>query len=186
MTDHKGTPRSRTCPSCGGPKTFYSVVCYACGCVNRRRPLQERFLEKVDQSGDCWIWTAARSSLGYGKFCVSKGVNRLAHRVSYQTFVGPVTDDMHVCHHCDNPSCVRPDHLFLGDDFANMRDCRAKGRNPTWRQTACRKGHEYVPGSFVVLTNGKGYPGRKCIICRRNYHREYQRELRRVAREAVA
>lgn len=96
----------------------------------RRGTLQQRFWSKVDRGGDCWLWTAARSPLGYGKISVGRsgeGVE-LAHRVSWEIHFGPVPDGMCVLHRCDNPPCVRPDHLFLGDRADNAADSAAKGR----------------------------------------------------------
>jgi len=54
-----------------------------------------------------------------------------AHRWAYETFVGPIPDGLGVCHHCDTPSCVRPDHLFVGTQKDNVRDCISKGRFAT-------------------------------------------------------
>lgn len=91
-----------------------------------REPL---FWAKVDKSGECWIWTGSRSELGYGRFAVSSHPTRaLAHRASWELVNGPIAPGLDVCHHCDNPPCVRPDHLFLGTRLANMQDAKSKGR----------------------------------------------------------
>lgn len=90
-------------------------------------PLPERFWAKVQKGQDCWLWSGSTNGR-YGRIVVD-GKNTPAHRVSWTLHNGPVPDDRSVCHHCDNPLCVRPDHLFLGTQSDNMRDCAAKGRN---------------------------------------------------------
>lgn len=82
-----------------------------------------RFWEKVVKSGDCWEWTAAKNAAGYGRYW-----NELAHRVSYKFYYKTVEDGMLVCHKCDNPSCVKPTHLFVGTPQDNMNDKVSKGR----------------------------------------------------------
>ena len=89
-----------------------------------------RFWSRVDKSGPggCWLWTAGRSSAGYGKFALSKGDILLTHRHSYKLHYGSLPAEMHVCHKCDVRLCVNPDHLFLGTHMDNMRDMKAKKR----------------------------------------------------------
>lgn len=92
--------------------------------------LQERFDGYVDKSGDCWLWTNYRDKNGYGRLNIN---NRpiLAHRISWELHCGEITPEEHVLHRCDNPPCVNPAHLFLGDQVANNADMMAKGRfNP--------------------------------------------------------
>jgi hypothetical protein len=88
-----------------------------------------RFWSKVDRSGDCWLWQAGCYNTGYGRFCFNKKCQVLAHRFAYTVTCGPIPDGIHVCHHCDVPACVRPDHLFLGTHQDNMNDMIAKGRD---------------------------------------------------------
>lgn len=92
------------------------------------RPAEERFWPKVDKSGDCWVWTGHRTLGDYGLFWINEKDER-AHRVSWQFHNGSVPDEMHVLHHCDNPPCVNPDHLWLGTDADNVRDKVKKKRH---------------------------------------------------------
>lgn len=89
---------------------------------------RRRFWSKVDCSGECWLWIAHRKSTGYGQFTVRKGSYFTAHAVSYALSVAPVPPGAHVCHACDNPPCVRPDHLFVGTPRDNALDMFSKGR----------------------------------------------------------
>lgn len=90
--------------------------------------LAERFWEKVVKSEGCWEWSGARSKHGrYGIINVG-GRSTKAHRVSWELNRGPIPPGAKVLHHCDNPPCVRPDHLFIGTQADNLADGRRKGR----------------------------------------------------------
>jgi hypothetical protein len=81
---------------------------------------------KEDTNG-CWIWQRARNNQGYGVLGL-KGKIVLAHRFSYEKFKEHIPDGFLVCHQCDNPACVNPDHLWLGTDKDNQQDGLRKGR----------------------------------------------------------
>jgi len=93
--------------------------------------LERRFWSKVTKTDSCWLWTGGcKNRAGYG-WIGSGGRGKqsvLAHRVSWVIAYGTIPDGLIVCHKCDTPSCVRPDHLFLGDDDANQKDSREKNR----------------------------------------------------------
>lgn len=90
-----------------------------------RRSVSERFWARVLKGDGCWIWQGPINKSGYGAH--GKGA-RLAHRISWEMSTGQDPGSLFVCHRCDSPPCVRPDHLFLGTHLDNMRDMDAKGR----------------------------------------------------------
>lgn len=93
------------------------------------RPWPIRFWEKVPVpvGDECMEWMGTVGGHGYGQFC-RNGVQQRAHRVMAEIYEGPVPWGLQVCHSCDNPKCVRPDHLFLGTAKDNARDRQNKGR----------------------------------------------------------
>ena len=93
------------------------------------KTLNDRFFQKVAKSDGCWIWTGTRDNKGYGCMRIQYRWHK-AHRLSYAWFVGLIPDGLLVCHKCDNPPCVNPDHFFIGTNQDNMDDMRAKGRAP--------------------------------------------------------
>ena len=90
------------------------------------RKLEERFWEKVDKSDGCWLWKASLRN-GYGDIWIN-GHHVAAHRVAWELINGAIPEGVEVLHKCDNPPCVRPDHLFLGTVADNVRDSKNKGR----------------------------------------------------------
>lgn len=105
------------------------------------KTLAERFWEKVDKSGECWLWTAALFSTGYGAFRLGDRQMK-AHRVAWLLTQGYEPDGV-LCHECDNPKCVRPGHLFVGTQADNVKDRDAKGRGATKeRSPHCKLGEK--------------------------------------------
>lgn len=112
-----------------------------------RKPIAERFWSKVQKTDGCWIWTASRTLNGYGQIGNPDVPTRLsfAHRVSWELHFGPIPPGMYVCHHCDNPACVRPDHLFLGTAHDNHTDMVRKGRSTAGDRNPARLYPDRVP-----------------------------------------
>lgn len=95
----------------------------------------KRFWAKVKRgtAEECWPWTGSKLKTGYGQLRENGKMIR-AHRVSWELSRGPIPEGMNVCHHCDNPPCCNPDHLFIGTHLDNTRDKMHKGRYPrSWK-----------------------------------------------------
>lgn len=127
----KRTTPMPICRNCGRPvkrleQTYCSRQCWVE--YETRDPLA-RFWTKVEKTETCWLWRGKITPNGYGSFSYR---NRWypAHRFLMETLRGSLPHHLFVCHACDNPLCVRPDHLFLGTTEDNMRDMREKGRRP--------------------------------------------------------
>jgi len=134
-------------------------ICHACGSsyVARNKPegnphcsrscysktrskdtLIARFWSKVIKEDNCWLWTGSKTLAGYGTIIAGTArtgdkteVSIYAHRASWEIANGrAIPSGMIICHTCDNPPCVNPDHLFLGTHADNIRDKTAKGRTP--------------------------------------------------------
>ena len=94
-----------------------------------RTPPEQRFWQYVRKTKTCWIWTGATNHWGYGMINLGGRHGRVerAHRLSWQMHRGPIPSGLFVCHSCDNPACIRPDHLFIGTALDNNRDMHRKG-----------------------------------------------------------
>lgn len=90
----------------------------------------EHFWGKVNKTDACWNWIGFALKTGYGRlYCGKERGHMMAHRVSWEIHNGAIGDGLCVCHTCDNPRCVRPDHLFVGTHQQNMQDRQDKGRS---------------------------------------------------------
>jgi len=89
--------------------------------------LEERFWDNVFKTDTCWLWLGYVNKSGYGKI-FGENTYWLAHRLSWKIHYGEDPGSLLVCHTCDVPPCIRPDHLFLGTHTDNGRDMAQKGR----------------------------------------------------------
>lgn len=105
----------------------------ACAVSFRQRvaaaELADRFWAKVCRGDGCWEWQGYRMPKGYGQVGIGHSGLILAHRLAWELTHGPVPTDLFVLHHCDNPPCCNPDHLWLGTKADNNRDMAQKGRH---------------------------------------------------------
>lgn len=121
--------------------------------------LAEKFHSRyipVPEAG-CWIWTGSASRYGL-MVARASGVIRGAHRVSWELHKGPIPAGMNVCHRCDTPLCVNPDHLFLGNDKDNHQDRARKGRSANRRGE--RNTLAVLTDAQVLAIRGDGRPQR--------------------------
>jgi HNH endonuclease len=153
-----------------GRGKYCSPACYhattPCRNADRAR-IDRRFWERVNkfgpipphcpELGECWIWKGALNEWGYGHFSIV-GIVGKAHRVAWFLEHGRWPTPC-ALHHCDNPACVRIDHLFEGDDAANMADRDAKGRNA--QPHGEQNGQAKLTRQLVLEIRASGKPQRK-------------------------
>ena len=137
---------------------------------------ERRFMAKVDRcdaDGDCWLWTASINASGYGSF--SRGrVTCLAHRASYELFVGPIPDNREIDHLCAVRHCVNPAHLEVVTRAENVQRTARRAAVANADATHCAAGHQLTADNVLQSAQGT----RACRSCRRQYHTEYQRQWR--------
>lgn len=117
-----------------------------------------RFWNKVKiVQNDCWLWQGALGRKGYGSFTVSrKFPTKIAHRVSYLIANRELDLDLQVCHSCDTPGCVNPDHLWQGTAKENSMDMVRKGRSPRGE----KQGHSTLTKADIVAIRAMYSSGR--------------------------
>lgn len=181
---------TKDCKECGKSfrsdsrrRQFCSRRCYLRSRVVTVTPelVRQRFEERCrrGKSHACWPWrgTVLRSG-GYGVLIIGRSFNKRAHRLAYELYVGPVPDDLMVCHSCDNPICVNPAHLWLGTSSDNVSDMVKKGRryDPYAGRNTCQQGHRYTPENTYIHDGN-----RHCRACRRAQGLEAYHRRRRAA-----
>lgn len=133
-------PRDRKCSIEGCGKKHSSIgYCSAherqfrrygkiCTFLNRYDSFKQAYdAQVIKNDTGCWGWSGSISTAGYS-LIFSNNKTKWGHRFSYEIHKEPIIDGNLICHHCDNPICTNPDHLFQGTTRDNVRDCMAKGR----------------------------------------------------------
>jgi len=127
------------------------------------RPLEDRFLEKVEPelNTGCLLWGGVTNHKGYGLITIRKGYARSTHRVAWEMENGPIPGGLFVCHKCDTPACVNPNHLFLGTNRDNIVDMYRKGRAPVGadrrKPTNTKLSEREVQEIRRIYSSGVGY-----------------------------
>ncbi len=143
----------------------------------KRRDPVARFIESVspEPNSGCWLWMGPTQVSGHAQFCSGghQGKKVMAYRFAYENMVGPIPDGLFVCHRCDVPQCVNPDHMFLDTQKDNMQDAAQKGRAGVDPKPFCG----ICGGEWHVQPNG----AKVCKPCqraasKRSYHRVKERD----------
>ena len=132
-----------------------------------RKPIEPRirFWQKVDKSGDCWLWTAYVHRTGYGMFGIATRNSVYAHRFAYEDTVGPIPDGMVIDHRCLQKACVRPDHLRVvtpkqneenhhraqSNSLSGVRNVRLNKQTGRYRVTVTHHGRAHFRGEFNTI-----------------------------------
>lgn len=139
-----------------------------------------------EPNSGCWLWErpGLLGPMGYGHFRYQGVV--AAHRASWLLYRGPIPMGLFICHKCDNPSCVNPDHLYLGTAQDNIADRDRRGRTggvggENRRKTHCKNGHEFTDSNTMIRKQG----WRMCRKCHEAACNRYLRKRRATEREVT-
>jgi hypothetical protein len=122
----------------------------------------------------CWIWLGSEHGTGYGTLSIG-GKNRLAHRVSYETFLGDIPNGLHIDHICENRFCVNPGHL-------EPVTCEENISRQSKRRKICKFGHPLTEDNLYFVSTRPTV--RRCLICQRRHWKEGSMRARKRAKHA--
>lgn len=154
-----------------------------------RTPTSERLLRRrdIDPETGCWNWTGYIDASGYGQVRMPDGPRTLGtHRVSYETFVGPIPDGLHLDHLCRNRACFNPEHLEPVTVRENNLRAPTTITSLNLAKTHCNKGHEFTEANTILATSPNGRPSRVCRTCRYAMTRAYKERKRAEKAQVVA
>lgn len=181
----------RPCLNCQKPLRIYpswerrcrNMYCdKACWQAHKASLAEERFWSFVNKTETCWLWTGTVGPHGYGSFNGgkwSKSASQRAHRWIWEHLNAPLLLDELVCHRCDNRSCVRPDHLFIGTAKENMQDAARKTRMPRGE----RHGLTHLTNADVVTIRLRHAAGERRGTLAREYRISFPTITKIVERE---
>lgn len=155
------------------PKWVYDQKCAEYAALLEKYRTEERFWDSCipEPNSGCWLWTKSTRPNGYGQFAAKTGHIVYAHRFAFELLWGAIPDGRYVCHRCDTPACINPDHIYLGTPQDNVNDMRERGR-AAWghylaARTQCANGHAFTQQNTIRRADGS----RKCRECGREYMR---------------
>lgn len=130
-----------------------------------RDAIMAKLMSRTDkQENGCWLWTGCKSDFGYGQITI-KGQRWIVTRLMCVLRHGEIPLKRYVCHTCDQPACLNPEHLFIGTMSDNIQDCLKKGRNHHKRTTHCPRGHELAGDNVEWRPTAYGGTARHCRTC---------------------
>ncbi len=147
----------------------------------------ERFMSKITKVNNCWLWNAGTNFKDYGNFSITingKTKTYRAHRFIYEYINGPISEGLLVCHSCDTPRCVNPEHLWLGTVSDNAIDSVNKKRHGMTKKTHCPQGHEYTPDNIYTRASRAKY-ARECRLCRRIKSKNYEKKKKQYVSKRI-